>query len=52
MSQEELDLFDFAARGILKTKVEKKYPVGEVKKAVERASQGGRDGKVLFAFGA
>jgi trans-2-enoyl-CoA reductase len=44
-------LFDFAARGILKTKVEKKYAIGEVREAIARALQGGRDGKIIFAFG-
>jgi trans-2-enoyl-CoA reductase len=44
-------LFDFAARGILKTKVEKKYAIGEMSEAIARALQGGRDGKIIFTFG-
>jgi mitochondrial enoyl-[acyl-carrier protein] reductase / trans-2-enoyl-CoA reductase len=45
------NLFDFATRGILKTKVEKKFAIGDVREAVARALQGGRDGKIIFAFG-
>lgn len=43
-------LFSFARRGILKTKVEKAYAIGEAKEAVARAQQGKRDGKIVFAF--
>src|SRR5881396_773984 len=43
-------LFDMARRGLLKTKVEKAYPLNEVKAAVERAAQGERSGKIILEF--
>jgi mitochondrial enoyl-[acyl-carrier protein] reductase / trans-2-enoyl-CoA reductase len=43
-------LFDMAARGLLKTKIEKAYPLPEVKAAVAHASQGKRSGKIIFEF--
>ena len=43
-------LFDMAKRGLLKTKVEKIYPLSEVKAAVAHAAQGKRSGKVVFEF--
>src|SRR5205809_5294128 len=43
-------LFDMARRGLLKTKVERAYPLNEVKAAVERAAQGERSGKIIFEF--
>jgi trans-2-enoyl-CoA reductase len=43
-------LFDMARRGLLKTKVEKAYPLSEVKGAVGHAAQGKRGGKIIFAF--
>ena len=43
-------LFDMARRGLLKTKIEKAYPLGEVKTAVAHAAQGKRDGKIIFEF--
>ena len=43
-------LFDMARRGLLKTKVEKAYPLSEVKAAVAHAAQGKRGGKIIFAF--
>jgi len=43
-------LFDMARRGLLKTKVEKAYPLGEVKAAVAHAAQGKRSGKIIFEF--
>ena len=43
-------LFDMARRGLLKTKVEKAYPLGEVKAAVAQAAQGKRSGKIIFEF--
>jgi trans-2-enoyl-CoA reductase len=43
-------LFDMARRGLLKTKVEKAYPLGEVKAAVAHAAQGKRRGKIIFEF--
>jgi trans-2-enoyl-CoA reductase len=43
-------LFDMVRRGLLKTKVEKPYPLGEVKAAVAHAAQGKRSGKIVFEF--
>ena len=43
-------LFDMARRGLLKTKVEKTYPLSEVKAAVAHAAQGKRSGKIVFEF--
>jgi trans-2-enoyl-CoA reductase len=43
-------LFDMARRGLLKTKIEKAYPLGEVKAAVTHAAQGKRNGKIIFEF--
>jgi trans-2-enoyl-CoA reductase len=43
-------LFEMARRGLLKTKVEKAYPLSEVKAAVARAAQGQRSGKIIFEF--
>jgi trans-2-enoyl-CoA reductase len=43
-------LFDMARRGLLKTKVEKTYPLREVKTAVAHAAQGKRGGKIVFEF--
>ena len=45
-------LFEMAKRGLLKTKVEKAYPLGEAKTAVAHAMQGKRSGKIIFEFGA
>lgn len=45
-------LFPLAERGILKTKIEKAYPIQEVKQAIGHAQQGGRAGKILFEFNA
>jgi trans-2-enoyl-CoA reductase len=44
-------LFEMAKRGLLKTKVEKGYPLMEAKAAVTHAAQGKRSGKIIFAFG-
>ncbi len=41
-------LFSLAARGILKTKIEKEYSISEAKEAILRAQQGSRDGKIVF----
>ena len=53
--QERMDafrpLFEMAKRGLLKTKVEKAYPLMEAKAAVTRAAQGKRNGKIIFEFG-
>jgi trans-2-enoyl-CoA reductase len=43
-------LFDMAKRGLLRTKVEKSYPLSEVKTAVAHAAQGKRSGKIVFEF--
>jgi mitochondrial enoyl-[acyl-carrier protein] reductase / trans-2-enoyl-CoA reductase len=43
-------LFGMAKRGLLKTKVEKAYPLSEVKAAVAHAAQGKRSGKIIFEF--
>jgi len=40
-----------AKSGLLKTKVEKAYPLIEVKAAVTHATQGKRGGKIIFQFG-
>ena len=45
-------LFEMAKRGLLKTKVEKAYPLGEAKTAVAHAMQGKRSGKIIFEFDA
>ena len=43
-------LFDMAKRGLLKTKIEKAYPLSEVKTAVAHAAQAKRGGKIIFEF--
>jgi trans-2-enoyl-CoA reductase len=43
-------IFDLAQRGLLETKVERTYPLGEFTAAVARAGQGGRAGKIVFNF--
>jgi trans-2-enoyl-CoA reductase len=43
-------LFDMARRGLLTTKVEKAYPLSEVKAAVTQAAQAKRSGKIIFEF--
>src|SRR5262245_25490718 len=43
-------LFDLTRRGLLKTKVEKAYPLSEVKAAVAHAAEGKRSGKIIFEF--
>jgi trans-2-enoyl-CoA reductase len=44
-------LFEMAKRGLLKTKVEKAYPLSEAKVAVAHAAQGKRSGKIIFESG-
>jgi len=44
-------LFEMAKRGLLRTKVEKSYPLSEVRPAVTHAAQGKRGGKIIFEFG-
>ena len=41
-------LFEMAKRGLLKTKVEKSYPLSQAKAAVAHAAQGKRSGKIIF----
>jgi trans-2-enoyl-CoA reductase len=43
-------LFEMAKRGLLKTKVERAYPISEAKAAVIHAAQGKRSGKIIFEF--
>src|SRR6266436_1307900 len=45
-------LFDMAKRGLLKTKVEKAYPIDDGKAAVAHAAQSKRSGKIIFEFNA
>jgi len=40
-----------AGRGLLQTKVEKSYPLNEIKAAVEHAAHVQRRGKIIFEFG-
>jgi trans-2-enoyl-CoA reductase len=41
-------LFPLAEQGLLKTKVEKVYPLADAVEAIQRAKQGSRDGKIMF----
>jgi trans-2-enoyl-CoA reductase len=41
-------IFELAQRGLLETKVERTYSLGDFTEAVARASKGKRDGKVVF----
>jgi len=43
-------LFEMAKRGLLRTKVEKTYPLAQAKAAVAHAAQGKRGGKIVFEF--
>jgi mitochondrial enoyl-[acyl-carrier protein] reductase / trans-2-enoyl-CoA reductase len=43
-------IFEMARRGLLQTKVEKAYPLTEVKAAVAHAAQGKRSGKIILEF--
>jgi trans-2-enoyl-CoA reductase len=45
-------LFEMVKDGLLKTKIEKTYPLSEVKAAVLHAAQGKRSGKIIFKFAA
>jgi trans-2-enoyl-CoA reductase len=44
-------LFEMAKSGLLKTKIEKTYPLSAAKEAVKHAAQGKRSGKIIFEFG-
>jgi trans-2-enoyl-CoA reductase len=41
-------LFDMARRGLLRTKVEKTYPLSEAQAAIAHAAQSKRTGKIVF----
>jgi len=43
-------LFEMARRGLLRTKVEKTYPLSEAPTAVTHAAQDKRSGKIMFEF--
>src|SRR5262245_25389848 len=43
-------IFKMAQRGLLKTKIEKAYPLSEVKAAVGHAAQDNRNGKIILEF--
>lgn len=43
-------LFEMQKRGLLETKVEKFYPLGDFKTAVAHAAQSKRSGKIVFEF--
>src|SRR5213596_275536 len=45
-------IFEMAGRALLQTKVEKSYPLSEIKTAVEHAARARRGGKIIFEFGA
>jgi mitochondrial enoyl-[acyl-carrier protein] reductase / trans-2-enoyl-CoA reductase len=44
-------IFEMAGRGLLQAKVEKSYPLNEIKAAVEHAAHAQRRGKIIFEFG-
>src|SRR5438477_8131240 len=44
-------IFEMAGRDLLQTKVEKSYPLSEIKAAVEHAAHAQRRGKIIFEFG-
>jgi trans-2-enoyl-CoA reductase len=43
-------IFDMATRGLLRSRVEKTYPLAEAKAAVAHAAQNKRSGKIVFAM--
>lgn len=43
-------LFDMTRRGLLKTKIERSYPLTDFKEAVAHAAQSKRGGKIIFEF--
>ncbi|MEP6936722.1 MAG: 2-enoyl thioester reductase domain-containing protein [Chthoniobacterales bacterium] len=45
-------LFEMAKRGLLRTKIEEIYSLGEAKSAVEHASRNQRSGKIVFRLSA
>jgi trans-2-enoyl-CoA reductase len=44
-------LFDMAKRGLLRTKVEKAYPIEQAQAALTHAAKPKRSGKIIFEFG-
>ncbi|HXA08523.1 MAG TPA: 2-enoyl thioester reductase domain-containing protein [Chthoniobacterales bacterium] len=43
-------IFAFTRRGLLQTKIEHTYPLGEFRTAVARAAEGKRGGKIIFCM--
>ncbi len=43
-------LFDMAKRGLLRSKIEKTYPLAEAQQAIAHASENKRSGKIVFTF--
>ena len=43
-------LFEMAKRGLLRTKVEKTYPLSEAQAGIQHASRNKRSGKIVFTF--
>jgi trans-2-enoyl-CoA reductase len=43
-------IFEMAKRDLVETKIEKAYPLSEVKTAVAHAAQGKRSGKIILEF--
>ena len=44
-------LFALAKRGLLQARIERSYPLKDVRAAVERSGQGERSGKIIFKIG-
>jgi mitochondrial enoyl-[acyl-carrier protein] reductase / trans-2-enoyl-CoA reductase len=45
-------LFGLVRDGVLKTKVERAFPLSDWREAIDRAGQGQREGKIIFRMGA
>jgi NADPH:quinone reductase-like Zn-dependent oxidoreductase len=43
-------LFEMAQRGLLRTKIEKTYPLSDAHAAIAHASQNKRSGKIVFTL--
>ncbi len=43
-------IFELIAQGVLKAPVDKVFPIAEITSAMQRASEGGRAGKVMISF--
>ena len=56
LAQERMEtfapLFEMARRGLLRTKVEKMYPLAEAREALAHAAQAKRGGKIVFRLDA